>query len=1308
MHPLLLRSVRRFLHYLAYAASGAVIIVCIAALLFKFWLMPNISHYGKDLNEAASRALGQPVEIGRLHADWSGFNPRVTLRDIRMTPPAGPPLLLPRVEAIFSWLSLPLLELRLASLNIEQASLFMRRDTAGVITLAGIAINQPGPTSPLPDWLLGQPRIVVKNAEITWLDEKLNAPALKLSNVRFLLENRFGRHRFGGVATPTAAAAHRFEVRGDLYGRSLQDKSDWSGDLYARVDGAQFESWGRWVPWAQKSVRSGIGDMRFWLKLNKDQTLDLRGDVRLSKVAINIDPKLPDLMFDSLTGRAGWARKQTAHSFFVDQLRFKTPDAAPSEPASLRVDLTPNEGVAPPESAETRPFKRIDVKARNLQLEALTALTNALPLPQRAHDLIQALNPRGRIEEGDGHWTGQQDYALKLRIRAAGFNAHAQFPGLTGLTARIDASQDGGEAVIDGRGLTLALPQIFWHELNFNQLDAQANWKLDSAGMKLNFAADRIVNADLDGQLNGELIFPKTGPILADISAHLSRGEAKAVYRYLPKVVGTDTYDWLKHGLQAGRSDAVSLVLKGPLQQFPFDRGGGEFKVAVNIQDGVLDYAPGWPRIESAQGVLVFAGSKMQLDAQSGRILATQLGPVKVTIPDLHAAHGTTLHIDGQAFGATNGFLSFIKASPVHEYTGGFIDDFSAQGDGRLNLRLTLPLHALDTSTVLGQFAFQNNRLNPGRTMPELSQVSGTLNFSETSLQAENIRALLLNLPVNLDIASITEPGTDKRQIRLHLDGEVGAAALKSYLPANLAKRLSGSTRWQADVGMRPAASKSATAPEQQPAGLIIQSDLVGLDIDLPAPFGKKAAHALPLSIVQESSPHNAAAPQTESQLWFARYGELLTLRANLPNNTTGATTNTTPKIHVRLGAGEASAPQESGLTISGTLRKLDLDAWRQIDLGGTNQAAALPFREANVTFNEIRLLNRRLNDTHLKLLPAGNGWRIALVGREITGEITTATALSGTNVSAHFKRLIWPDAVAVAPASRETPKTALPSLATTDKRILGIDLRADSVAWQGRELGEMNLRLTADALGLRLDNLLLAHADGRLRAKGNIANHPRRPTQLELQLESDKLGQLLDRLGLPGHVKRGSVRIAGPLGWMGTLENFEIARLHGQLDINLKNGQFTQIEPGAGKLLGILSLQALPRRIALDFRDIFSEGFAFDEIIGKVHLERGSAYTKNLRMSGPAAKVSMSGVADLVHESQNLRVHIEPRLEDTLAVAGALLGGPVVGVGALIAGKVLQNPIGQAASFEYAITGPWAEPLISKIAKPKIQPPTE
>jgi uncharacterized protein YhdP len=86
--------------------------------------------------------------------------------------------------------------------------------------------------------------------------------------------------------------------------------------------------------------------------------------------------------------------------------------------------------------------------------------------------------------------------------------------------------------------------------------------------------------------------------------------------------------------------------------------------------------------------------------------------------------------------------------------------------------------------------------------------------------------------------------------------------------------------------------------------------------------------------------------------------------------------------------------------------------------------------------------------------------------------------------------------------------------------------------------------------------------------------------------------------------------------------------------------------------------------------------------------------------MDGPAAKVSMQGETSLAQETQNLRVRVVPVLGDTFSGAAALLAGPVVGLTSLLVQKVLKDPIGQIAAYEYSITGTWDNPVVTKIKK--------
>ena len=1286
MPPRLNIFLRHLAHYGVYVVGGAVIVVGIVALVLKLWLMPDVDRFRPQLEAAASRAVGVPVRIAKLSADWQGINPRLTLFDVRLQPETGAALVLPRVDAVGSWLSLAILQPHLKRLDLLQPHFPLRRSPEGIIYLAGIALNVPGKPSPFPDWLLSQPRIVINNAELSWSDEQLGAPLLEIHQVRLLIQNSFGRHRFGGVALP-AHAASRIDLRGNLKGQSVHAPETWTGEMFAQVDQADLAGWVKWVPWAQQSVIQGKGDLRLWLGIEQAQAVRLIGDARLHDVAVNIQSGLPNLQFEHLEGRLGWTRSKTAHTLFVEKLRFRTPETTShptataatrhtSEPANLRLTLTPDHQGG---------FSRIEGEASHLRLETMTALTSALPLPSNGHDLLAALTPHGLIEEAKGHWQSTQDFRVRLKISGAGARAFKQVPGFSGLDALIDATHKKGRVTLSGEHLALQWPQQFRHDLNFTHLDAHVDWTAQQDGLHIDFAAKRLQNADLDGTVKGSLILPPQGATpQVDIQGHLKRGEAAAVFRYLPHAVNDTSYQWIKAGLISGRSDNVRLVLKGDLKNFPFDKGGGEFSVSINMLDGVLDYAKGWPRIEGVQGSLVFHDKAMTLNATGGRILDATLGPVRVVIPDLQSGVNEMLLVDGRANGNTQAFLDFIKKSPVNDYTDHFTAPFMATGMGALALKINMPLYHLADTTVSGAFAFSNNTLNPGPALPQLTDLSGNITFTEKSVQGKNIQLRLLEMPAQLNVSN--QPG---RGLQAQLSGSVSADVLRQHAPAALAHRVQGSTQWQAELGL---SGGNASSP------LNIGSNLLGLSLDLPAPLGKTAAQALPLQVTYQPANETRGGLAVPVGKLAVRYGTLAKVRAQLP-------VNGEPRINIKVGGAEASEPTEAGIWITGHQRLLDLDAWRNeawtasgtaLSAQPTQPAAATNsprFRQASIAFSELKLLDRRFNDTHLRVSPNGHGWQATFAGKEAAGQITTVPEARGLRVIAHLKRLDLPSAE----HQNGEPSSSSTAAATP---LSNVELHVESLALAGRDLGELRVRLSPVKAGMLVENLIFSSPEARFEASGILSEHPLRPTQLKIDASTQNLGKTLTRLGHADAIKGGQGSMTGNLSWMGGPESFNLGTLNGSLGIDLSKGQFLKVDPGVGRLVGVLSLQALPRRISLDFRDVFSQGFAFDDIDGQIHLEKGVAYMQNLRMNGPAAKVRMSGVVNLAAETQNLNVEIQPRLEDSVAVASAIIGGPVVGLGTYLASKILKDPIGQITSFEYAVSGTWGDPIVTKSLK--------
>jgi uncharacterized protein YhdP len=203
-----------------------------------------------------------------------------------------------------------------------------------------------------------------------------------------------------------------------------------------------------------------------------------------------------------------------------------------------------------------------------------------------------------------------------------------------------------------------------------------------------------------------------------------------------------------------------------------------------------------------------------------------------------------------------------------------------------------------------------------------------------------------------------------------------------------------------------------------------------------------------------------------------------------------------------------------------------------------------------------------------------------------------------------------------------------------------------------------------------------------------------------KLKVESKNLNSLFRTFGHADTLRRGAGQLEGTLGWPGYPYEFALNSLVGDFRLEAKSGQFAKIEPGAGRLLGLLSLQSIPRRITLDFRDIFSEGFAFDRINGTVKIDKGVMHTENLEIAGPSAFVTMQGEVSLPGETQNLRVTVIPSLGDSVSLMTGLIGGPIVGLTTLLVQKLLRDPLGKASTYQYSVVGTWDNPDVIPVVR--------
>jgi uncharacterized protein (TIGR02099 family) len=1256
-------ATRRALRWAAWGLFGAWLAFAALVLALRYAVLPKVADYRTEIEQAASRAVGQPVRIGRIEARWHGLNPDLILDDVVIADRQGAPAFsLARVEGVLSWQSLVRLRPTLSLLAFDGPVLHIRRELDGKLTVAGMASEGEGDPA-FAEWVLEQKRIRIRDATIVWEDRLRQAPPLVLEDLQLALDNSGRRHRFGLSAAPPENLAARIEIRGEIKGELGDALEHLTGKLFVELDYADLAGWRAWVDYPVL-LPQGRGALRIWGDLD-DGAGKVTADVALEELRVRLGRKLPELDLASMRGRLEGRYKADEWALAGHRVELLTQDGVRVAPTDFKLDWRQN-----PQGA----LVNGSASATFLDLAVLAKLASYMPLDAKSRELLEKHQPQGRIAELKASWTLDGEtlrrYSLKAAFHELGLEAGGYFPGAEGLSGMIDLSEKGGDLIVDSASSSLSLPAIFPEpDIALTALKARANWKNSPAGTDIRLDRLEFAGPDAAGSAQGIYRYTGDGPGEIDLTAKVERAEATAVWRYMPHVVNAEARAWIRRGIVAGRGYDGRLVLKGKLQDFPFRDGkGGTFVVTAKAADAKVDYAPGWPAIDGIAADMTF-DTGMKIAASQGRILGAALSGVEVHIPDFES-HEEMLLVRGLAQGPTSEFLRFLEQSPLGEKLDHFTADMKANGNGSLDLELDIPLrHAHDTK-MRGDYRFQNNQLQPLAGLPPLNQVNGRLQLTESTAMAEDITGRAFGGPLKVQVRSVGD------KVGIQASGTAQIKEVSNHFGWPLINHLSGSAGWKADIAIR-----------KPNAEVVVESDLVGITSPLPEPLNKTATSPLPLRIEQTTA--EAQREQYRIQVGKVGQGVMIRRQGNWERGV------------FAVGDAEPRLP-DKGLAIRVATPRIDADSWKNYlpdsANGNGGDAGALALNVVSLKTPLLRVFERDFSNVDLTLRPRDSGWQIGLNTREAVGDIFWKSAGEGW-VEGNFKRLVVRPAAEIGEGSTTLINT-LP----------GMSLSVDDLYIGDKALGKLELKARNDKGAWNLDTLSLQNPDGALKGKGVWNNTGRHQTRLDFELTAKDVGKLLDRLGFVDTVRRGTARLTGDLQWSGPLTGLHYPSLSGQLTVAAEKGQFNKLEPGVGKLLGLISLQSLPRRLTLDFRDIFSDGLAFDSIEGKLAIRKGVMRTTGpLRIYGPAAQVEMQGETDLRNETQDLQVVVRPEIGSAAAVGVAIVN-PVVGAATLLANTVLQKPLNRLFSYRYHVTGTWADPKIDKAgeAPPEAKPSVE
>ena len=1281
----------------AWAATLGYFAFALLLLALRYAILPQIESYRGDIEQMIGTAINRPVGIRRIETHWAGLRPALTLEGFEIRDTSGRPALgFDEVEAELSWSSLWHFQLRLARLELNAPILSLRRDREGRIFAAGLEITpDPATDEEFADWLLVQDSVIVRDAAITWQDDLRRAPPLELKHLNFQLDNSFGRHRFGLTADPPRQLAARIDIRGNFKGRDFDQLEAWKGEAYAELDYADLAVWKHWVDYPV-NLPQGSGALRIWLGFAGKQLQTATADVRLADVRLQLRRDLPELDMVRLEGRIAGRRIEQGFDVELKRLTMATRDGVDLAPLDLKLAWQDAVADRPPQGRAS---------ANGLDLASMANLAAHLPFDNATRDRLARHAPRGRVYDLKLEWKGSrenpkglQTWSVSSRFEGLGLTALGPIPGMSGINGRVDGSEKGGSVQLNGQRAAVELPTVFADPtLDVEAFAADLAWTSGADGTQVRINEVTFHNKDAAGDVKGVWRSLPEGPGALDLHARLTRGSGNAAWRYMPLAVSTEVRDWLRTSISGGKATDTTLTLRGDLRQFPFRDGkGGIFEVRGKFHDTNLRYADDWPEITNIEGELLFSGQRMLITGKSGRIFGVGVRDVRAEIADIEQPE-ELLTVSGNAAGATNEFLRFIESSALGERIDHFTRDMQAEGTGTLDLKLSLPLRKMHNSKVDGVYRFEANRLTVGSDFPPIGDLRGSMRFSADQIEARNIRGVMLGAPLSVDVRTASDGG-----VQINAAGEYSVAALRRQMSHSaVLDHLSGAAKWTGSVLVK---DKSAEVK--------LSSNLVGLTSSLPEPFNKSAADVMPLNFERRLLP--AAAPARVPAR--AAAGPAQTAAPAPTQDTLNVSIgrawrlqlvrriDSTPPAIVRgvVAMGDISpAMPDRGLLFAVALPRIDVNAWGKFwpnQGDGSDQAAALlptlpalmfDVRTAELAVHDRSFHDVRINGSH----PEGaSSTRFDLQSRELAGNFEWDAAAGG-KLTGRIGQFAIPEAAA-------TPAALQAKASEVLDRFPALDITIDQLSFKERQLG--TVRIAAENKdGYWNTRVDAKNEDGALESTGRWRLSATQPdTRIEFKLSAKSIEKFLARAGYPDTVRRGSANLTGNLSWNGTPFSIGYPTLAGNLRLDAANGQFVKLEPGVGRLLGVLSLQSLPRRITLDFRDVFSEGFAFDSITGQVAVARGVMDTRDLQIQGPSAKVLMSGTVDLAGETQDLKVRVQPAVGDTVAI-GAMIANPVAGAVVWAAQKILKDPIDQAFAFEYAVTGSWDDPKVEKLGQP-------
>lgn len=1277
-------------------------------------VVPRVPEYRVQLQSWVSDKTGLAIEFRRLSARLRLYGPELVFNDaVVRTPDRTRVLATARRGSVgFDlWTSIRSGRLTAGRFTLDSPEIGLIRTRSGRIQLVGQSGLQERDIKPIAIGNLPVGHFRVSNAVVSFRDEATGRGPWSLSGVSFNLDRQADSLQLRGDAHLPATLGRSLEFSARVEGELENAESLVSGFA---IDGRQLDlaGWADVLPdeWMAPEtghgsiqVSAGFKGLRLYTLSAKADLKDVTADspawvtalpqaeplhvkseqedeAESPAPAVEVDaaqttPGPPQLVsYDRVAFDLRVRRKHDSWEMSASDVDL-TRKASPWRTAKLTANWAKNDAGR----------LQLSGKADRVVLQNLWPLLAYLPESESLARL-RALQASGTVENLELNFeraSAQEapKYSLQADISDAGFQPILKAPGLSGLTAHVKGTDAGGEIQLDAQGLQLDLPRMFRTPLHAQSIRGVIAWNHEPAGWRLSSKEVRVESDDGHAQTSLDLLIPDDGSsAVLDLNAQAQNLNVAATSRYVPaNKLTPKTLAWFDRAFVGGRVAQGQIRYKGPIRVFPFRHGEGEFIARGRVEDVTFDYQPGWSAATKLAADVEFRNEGMKVTAGTARVGELSVADINGDFADFKAG---VIAVKAQASGDLGAALQLLQTSPISSAFGEQFQKLRGQGETRSTVEMVLPLKNLPDRRIAVVTELKNTSVSAQGLDAPITNLSGSLSVRQALPDSASMRGEWLG--GTLDIAVRSE---SKSASLLTARGHADATQLAPLLHLPAAAKVTGASDWQ--LTTRLEANQNPDPHARQARKFTIESDLQGFGIGLPHPLGKPENENRRLRVELEYD-------GVRDLLGRAALGDVRAL-IRMRESDDGWNFD---RGGVRGDAIAAALPGHRGLRIEGFLDRLVLDDWFALRAAasGTSRLSDV-LDAANLTVGTLQLYGYQWPEVRGVLQATGSGWRVDVAGPNAEGELLIPADFTAAQpLTARLERLV------VSREGRQSGSAAQdagrdprswPSI-----RASIADLRIDDHA-----IGAVDLQATRVASGIQIDSVTVVQEAVRGEASGTwlITPDGERSTLNAKVISSDVAASLRALNYTPFiEAKHGeiSAQLAGPGGFDGDFPG----RASGTVQVNAESGQLLNLQPGAGRVLGLLSVAALPRRLSLDFSDLTDKGLSFDKIHGDFELRDGNAYTSNLLLSGPAAEIGIAGRTGIAAHDYDQTAVVTGNLGATLPVAGALAGGPAVGAALLLFTQVFKEPLKGIARGYYRITGPWEEPVVERVDATQIK----